>query len=83
MLERWSHVRTIVLRHRLPDASRFVQRVASAFVQHGLATATEGVALRMILSQFFARADSVKVAQGRDPSKRRFRDQLRLPDEGR
>ena len=34
------HPRTIPLRHRLPDASRFVQRVASAFVQHGQATAT-------------------------------------------
>jgi hypothetical protein len=40
MLERWNHVGTIVLRHRLPDASRFVQRVASAFVQHGQATTT-------------------------------------------
>ena len=30
---------TIVLRHKLPDASRFVQRVASTFVQHGQGTA--------------------------------------------
>ena len=39
-LERLNHFRKIVLHHRLSAASSSVQRVASAFVQQGQATAT-------------------------------------------